>query len=346
MGDAHHDGFQCRVTTYAGFERDVLSLRNTNREVAQSTDYLAWRYADRGCADAPQIYWLDSARGAPVGMASLVPRKYWVDGHASSVGVLGDISLDATQRGKGLGKLLLEFMTRQIGRDAKLPWCLVIPTPAARHALRSAGWVEGGSLVRRALLLDPREIVARKLRSDVLSRSLARGYQAMLRGFLRLGVDGRSELAIGETFGSEFDEFWRAFPKRGLGIADHSAATLEWRYAAHPQKRFRVAASRGAAGMRGYLIFECSAGVCSIYDVLAQSPAALKGMLAPFILRMMSDRHTSISVTLSDAHPYQTTFARLGFVVREQSVFQVHGSPVHAETRAPVWMLTQGDKDV
>jgi len=242
---AGEGGFRCRVTTYEGFERDVLTLRNTNREVAQSTDYLAWRYAGAGCADTPQIYWLDSARGVPVGMASLVPRSYWIDGNSVSVGVLGDISLDATQRGKGLGKLLLEFMTRQIDGAARLPWCLVIPTPAARHALRSAGWVEGGSLVRRALLLDPQPTIAHKLRSGVLSRALAGAYRAALRGFLRCWRDEGYELAIGDDFGSEFEE---ARPVPGgpqprdarVAVRGTSAQALQGRRIARPGRDARV----------------------------------------------------------------------------------------------------------
>jgi GNAT superfamily N-acetyltransferase len=337
-------GLQCRVSAYEGFEREVMALRNSNREVAQSSDYLSWRYAAQSCAAAPQVYWLDQAGGVSVGMASLVPRRYWIDGCAQAVGVLGDISLDATQRGKGLGKLLLEFMTRQIDREAKLPWCLVIPTPAARHALRSAGWVEGGSLVRRALLLEPLGLLARKL-PGALARGISRAYRTTLRGFLRLSA-GSGELSIGENFGAEFEEFWRAFPKHGLGIADHGVATLEWRYSGHPRKRFRIAALRGDAGLQGYLVFECSDSVCSIYDVLAKSNASLRTIVTKFIARMMADGLASISVTLNDSHPYQATFARMGFIARDRAVFQLHRSVVNADEPALTWMLTQGDKDV
>lgn len=339
-------GFRCRVSTYAGFESDVMALRNSNREIAQASEYLSWRYATRGCAGVPQVFWLDGPGGAPVGMASLVPRNYWIDGCARPVGVLGDISLDATQRGKGLGKQLLEFLTREVDRNATLPWCLVIPTPAARNALQSAGWVEGGTLVRRALLLDPGELVARKLPLAAVARGIFGGYRATLRGLLRLGGGGSGELSIGDTFGGEFEEFWRDFPKQGLGIADHGVASLTWRYGTHPHKRFRVAALRSDTGLQAYLIFECSDSVCSIYDVIAKSDAVLRTTLARFIARMMADGLTSISVTLNDTHPYQPVFSRMGFIARERAVFQLHPSVAGAGRPTLNWMLTQGDKDV
>lgn len=333
-----------RVTGYRGHEQDILALRNANRESAQFTEYLDWRYLGPAQRTGSEVLWLDTAQGMAAGMAALIQRAYWIDGAPAQIGVLGDISLNEMFRGKGLGKLLLSAMTVHCEQSHAGRTGFVIPTEAARRSLAAAGWSTGGLLIPHVMLLNP--AVKMQPHCGSLARPLAAGYRLAIRtwlGWTRRRVD---RLDYPVDFAADFDAFWQAFPKQGLCLADRSAATLKWRYTCHPHQRFRIASLNDGDRLVGYLVFECGEDSCFIYDVLARSVHALQRMIAPFVLQMMQEGLCSIRIMLNDAHPYRRVFTRMGFFARPDSaVFQLLRPPV-AMRGALTWMLTQGDKDI
>jgi len=337
--------FECRVTDYAGVEAQIVALRNANRQSAQSIPYMDWRYRTAESAHQPRVFWIDDKQGTAVGMAGLIPRTFWIDGKPEAVAVLGDISVNAAQRGKGLGKKLLGFMTRHTDQQFPQRRNLVIPTDAARNALAASGWENGGMLVRHVLLLD----LARKLEwlpaARVFAKPLVAVYRRLAQGLLRLKGGAATTLETGTGYDARFDEFWRAVPKAGLCIADRSAATLAWRYAAHPLRRFQWVGSSDAGALSAYLIFELDAGTCTIYDVLGRSQRDVSRLLTAFIAKLFGQQIYEVQVTLNDCHPYRPAFRGLGFLARDRVVFQYH-DPSTRPGDAPRWVLTHGDKDI
>src|ERR1041385_5662786 len=95
------------LTGYAGHEEQVLRVRNANRSTEQTRGYMDWRYRQLPNMPPPCVAWLVSASGEAVGMAAAIFRAFWVNGVASHLAVVGDISLDERLRGKGFGQQLL-----------------------------------------------------------------------------------------------------------------------------------------------------------------------------------------------------------------------------------------------
>lgn len=340
------EDFRFRVSGYRGFESDILRLRNANREASQSQVYLDWRYDTVERAQQPQVYWLDDPAGVPAGMAALIPRPYWFDGKAVSVGVLGDISIDASRRGKGLGRLLLASMTAHCGKEYPQRTQFVIPTEAAQRTLEGVGWRIGGKLIQHVMLLNPREKLDERFGNPGLSRAAGKIYRALLRTMLWLKTSRAFVLQLDTQLDESFERFWREFPKRGICLADRSVATLRWRYACHPHEQFKVASLVGRGGLAGYLVYERDGAEYTIYDVLAQSRQHLSRMLALFVRQALAEGLTSIRVTLNDRHPYRSVFRWMGFASRESALFLLHGAPKPQPNGPLTWILTQGDKDI
>jgi hypothetical protein len=279
-------------------------------------------------------------------MAAVIARPYWFDGKAASVGVLGDISLDASRRGKGLGRLLLASMTAHCDKEHPERMQFVIPTEAAQRTLESVGWRVGGKLIQHVMLLDPREKLDERFGNAALSRAVGRIYKVLLRTMLWLKTSRQFSLQVGMQFDESFERFWREFPKRGVCLADRSVATLRWRYAGHPHHEFKVASLVGRDGLAGYLVYERHGAECSIYDVLAQSRPHLNRMLALFVRQTLAEGLASIRVTLNDRHPYRPVFRWMGFATRESVLFLLHGASQPQPNGPLTWVLTQGDKDI
>jgi GNAT superfamily N-acetyltransferase len=142
------------VTGYKGFEDEILQLLNANRPVAQTRRWLDWRYTQLPGVPAPKVFWIRYNDRLPVGMASLIFRRYWVNGEPRDVAVLGDISLKQDLRGLGLGRQLMAFIGRHLNSWPNHS-AFVIPTSAAERCLSATGRTTAGCIVPHVLLVDP-----------------------------------------------------------------------------------------------------------------------------------------------------------------------------------------------
>jgi|SRR5688572_10896244 len=280
-------------------------------------------------------------------MASLIFRRYWVNGEPRDIAVLGDISLREDLRGRGLGRQLMAFIGRHLNAWPRQP-AFVIPTSAAQRCLSATGWTTAGSFVPHVFMMDPTDACARLLRLPWLARSVAAMLKCMVATGLRLSAPAASSLEFADDVDGTFDTFWRDFPKRNLILRDMSQETLRWRYIRHPDFRFRVAKLMGHEGLMGYLIFEVGAHdrTCRIHDVLVKRPRDLRRMLILFARHLQTTGGPStIRLVLGDRHPYGRDLWKSGFVTRPaQAVFQVRSAEGGFHQRA--WHLTAGDKDV
>ncbi len=337
-------GFFCQVTGFEGFQEEILRLRNANRERPETLEYLNWRYRSTADAPEPRVFWLLQAAGERVGMASAIFRPYLVNDERVLTAVIGDISLDARLRGRGLGKVLLRFMTHYLDEHFPRQPAFVIPTEAARRTLASVGWVTAGTLVPHVCVLDARRYLRAILRHATLARAIAGWFRAAVLAMTRLRAPRDGVLFLSNAADGCELNLADAF-SRGVGVVrDLAPAALGWRYAQHPHARFVFGRFYRADVLRGSVVFEDDSQTCSVYDLTATEPADLRAMLALLVLRCLAAELGSVRMVLDNRHPARGCLRGMGFIARRaDSVFQVH-SPDGAAERA-VWRVTQGDKD-
>jgi GNAT superfamily N-acetyltransferase len=336
----------CTVTAFGGSEARILSLRNANRERPETLEYLRWRYERvPGCPESC-VYWLLSGAEC-IGMASAIFRPYYLDGRREPVAVIGDISLDARWRGRGLGRTLLRFMTTHLEQHYPAHAALVIPTESARRALEACGWRTAGTLSPLVYVLEPATYLNPLVRSAALARVLGASIRSWGKGWVSRYAPRRGSLHLSDDLPELPDPPPGQKTPQGIAVRDLSAPLLEWRYARHPHTRFTFACLQVGGAVKALLVFEDRTldGCCTIYDLLAETAEDLRGLLALFILQMLcSGRFTTLRAALDADHPARSCLRRLGFVGRpDDAVFQVHSASSVAEGLQ--WRISQGDKD-
>jgi len=344
---AEEDGFSCTVTGFEGFEQEILRLRNANRDHPETLEYLSWRYQSPRDAPRPRVFWLSSPDGERIGMGAAVFRPYWIGGARARIAVLGDISLNAQWRGRGLGLRLMRFITEWLDENFPNQPAFVIPTERARRALLKAGWVTLGSLVPHVCVLDGTQYARALVRSERLASRIALPLRSLARSVARLHVPRDGTLQVTEVLDGPLLEFARRIPAGKGAVRDLGPQPLLWRYAQHPHTRFRFGAFSRAGQLRGLLVYEDASleQSCWIYDVVAATSADVRAMLALFILRSLDTSGlASLRITMNERHPLVACLRALGFISRHpDTVFQVHSSDGIAESLT--WSVTQGDKD-
>ena len=339
--------YSCIVTEYAGNEQEVLRLRNATRANPETREYVDWRYQTPPGAPHPKVFWLVSASGERVGMASLIFRPYWRHGLPVHVAVLGDISVAQSLRGRGLGQRLLRFTTEYLKEHCSDCHGFVLPTEAARRSLAAVGWSPAGELIPHVLAIDPAPQLRAVLRSVWLTQRVCQIYRSLARVLLRRHLLRDGTLQFVSEPDEAVGELWRSSRKDGRVMRDLSVRTLMWRYATHPRTKFTFAKLMRGGELHAFMVLtlDAQSRACSIYDVLAKSTTDLSCILALYALEAMGARDVrTLRISVDNNHPYRRSIRRLGFVPRPPGA-PVQEHPCCAAERTP-WSITSGDKDV
>lgn len=340
------DECRCEVTGFRGLEAQVLELRNTNRGTPETLQYLNWRYGTSADMPPPRLYWLLSPQAARIGMAAAIFRPYWVEGRRQAVAVVGDISIDARWRGRGLGARLLEVMTRDLEAHFPSVPALVIPTQSARRALAHSGWIDAGQLQEWVCVLDGARFVQRFLGSAA-ARRVGATVRAAVGWWLRRFVPAQGRLEIQRVASSALKGLPAPVAPPACVLRELSTANLEWRYQSHPHCAFRFASLSSAGRKRALLVFEQDSvpGSVVIYELHATDAAQRRALLASFVeWARQQPQLKSVRMQLAAAHPLRADLRALGFLRRRgHAVFQLHATDQRLLTFT--WLITQGDKE-
>ena len=338
------------ATSYAGFEDEVLRVRNTNRSIAQTHKYLEWRYAKSIDLPEPLVFWIRATSGEAVGMASMIFRRYWMNNNPIYLGVIGDISLNADLRGKGLGKQLLEYIKQYLVINMPDMAAFVIPNEAARRSLMSAGWEFGGKFVPYVLPFRPAEKLLLAFGNGYLANHVAELIKSLISLLARLHIRKGYTMQLVDKLDDSFGALWNAISKDNLILSDRGCEALTWRYVKHPNDKFGIAKLHKKGELVGYLIFTSSEldRTFYIYDLIVKDRKDLLRMLALFVIQLIQySGFNAIRLVLNDKHPYCGNLWKLGFIRRkDQGTFYIYWPNGFAHTLTSTWALTFGDKDV
>lgn len=247
----------------------LVEFRNRNRESARDGAYFDWRYAKRPNNANPVIVAALDDGGNLLGALSLVPNHFRVGNETCLIGVLGDISVDESMRGKGLAQSMLNFLA---GLDEVRPLkaCIVLPNEGAARPLEKCGWREAASIDRYVKVLDIESYMGRKFSEGFARKAVSSAANFLLKITEPRPVVEASgcSFEVVDRFDSRFDRLWdtTATARAAAGLRD--SAYLSWRYACHPLLSFRTFTAAKGSELGGYIVYAVTGGVCNIYDFL------------------------------------------------------------------------------
>jgi hypothetical protein len=342
------DEFSFSITAYEGFEEEALRLLNENRYEHHTRQHLDWRYLGQKSEKAAAIYWIQSSNGDRVGMAGLIFRPYWVGGRLLNFAVLGDISLNAEFRGRGLAQKLFEFINVEIEKQS-IFCAFVMPNVAAENVLTASRWEVRQRLIAFTYLLNPKH----RIYAVIKSRTFANIFGTLFFFLANLKLKfektaGFSAIEVRQVDNS-FDSFWTEFDKEGFVIGDKSVSTLRWRYLEHPQLRFDTYKLMLQDKLIGFIICNRSKdNVCYVYDFLVSNLKYVRSAMLAFVIELVKKRAPdSIRLTLNESHPYSKELLKTGFVRRQpEGVIQTYSPSASSMLQSCDWLIHAGDKDV
>lgn len=335
------------VTPYLGYEDEVLKVFNQTRGQHRKRRHFDWRYlGEKKLNESALIFWVISGDGHRVGMAGLVPRPYWINGNLETVWVLGDISLDGSFRGQGIGRRFFLFISSYMKKACLSPG-LVIPNEPAKKGLLSAGWSTPHEFVWYVSIVKPAQKLLPYYSPKWLKNLLNLPYEKIVLWKLTRYKDGSVILVETNGFDQSFDNLWREFPKKGLIIRDRAMRSLQWRFADHPSRLYKIYKLLGER-LLGYIVCELpQEGTCRVADLLCLNENHLKTMMVLFFEKMYAQKEiTTIRIKLSDNHIWDGPLRKLGFFKKlEGDVFQEYES-LGEQFCNYKWLLSIADKDV
>jgi len=143
--------------------------------------------------------------------------------------------------------------------------------------------------------------------------------------------DGVEELA---RFGPEVDVLYACCATHWHASAIRDAAFLNWRFAEHPVRRFRLLGVRGGSVLRGYAVYhfdpELLSGPALLMDwlVLPGDEEASERLLAAALACARADEARGLAAAFPEWSPWTTYFQDQGFLHHPTEFLQVVRSAV------------------
>ena len=252
----------------------VAAFRNTQREAQRDADYFDWRYVRRPSGLPAYVTFAIDAAGRPVAAASLIPHDFRVANTPVKAGMIGDVSVSAAMRGRGLAAQLIARL-RDDAFERGLDACFVLPNKELMGALSRSGFVEVGAIRRAIRPVSLRGRLQRRFGAvGAFAGTLADG---VLHGIDRL-FEGRLPpgfaVAQPTTFDARFDALWAKVPKGACGLALRDATWLGWRFSAKPGGQYRIFELTRGLELAGYVVHHREDELVYVDDFLAADDQA------------------------------------------------------------------------
>lgn len=300
-----------------------------------------WLYLDNPFGEARCWVLLDEA-GVIVGVSAAFPRLLRQGSRDVRGWVLGDFCVARKLRSVGpaiqLQRAALEAMDR-----GEMDLWYDFPSPSMMAVYRRMGVDGVGDLVRLVHLLKADRAVEQRIDNPVLAKGLSAAGNTLLAS---RAVLTRRDASVAV---SRKDDDFVESPSRGFGLdggitMKRTAEYLNWRYRRDPRGRPEILSETAADD--GSIVYRRGGDDVEIVDVFGATDATtLRELVLAVVEEAREDGATSVSVRLSDGHPWRDVLGKAGFRKRESGPFVVYGHDV-ALTDPARWFLFSGDRDL
>lgn len=338
---------ELRAVPYEKCKKDLVEFRNRNRQTGRGVEYFDWRYLKRPSGRQPVIVWaVEKVSASTVGSLSLIPHEYSVNGAPYFFGVLGDISVSESARGRGIAGRMLNHL-HGLKEVSGLRACIVLPNEEASRPLQKAGWQTKSCIERHVKILDIGSALRKKAGRAIASVAAPpiNLFLRLSRGSVRTPAQYKSSEV--SAFDERFDELWANVPKSGIISGKRDRKYLSWRFADHPEEKFSIFLLSQGTRPTGYIVYRFEEGVIKVYDLLCPGGGRESDyLLAAFSTHARSLSASSIIIRASAWALASFNLKKFGFLKRPDTQDLMVRAVDANSPEWGRWYLTAGDKDV
>lgn len=343
----NQNDLELSAVPYEKCKKDLMAFRNANRQTGRDGRYFDWRYLKRPSCRQPLIVWaVEKGSGSAVGSLSLIPHEYSVNGAPFLFGVLGDISVSESARGKGIAGRMLGHL-HGLKEVSTLRACIVLPNIEASKPLQKAGWQTKSCIERYIKILDIEGALRKKT-----GRALASIAAPPINLFLKLSGDSALKAPAQykpsdvRVFDERFDELWASVRKNAVISGTRDRKYLSWRFADHPEEKFSIFILAEGSRLSGYIVYRFDEGAIKVYDLLCPKSRESDYLVAAFVRHARGLSASSIIIRASALALDSFNLKKFGFMKRPDTQNLMIRAIDSDSPEWARWYLTAGDKDV
>jgi len=315
----------------------------------------AWFYENNlyGQADI----WLarDEDKNTIIGTMVIFPKDIILDGERRHVGIAGDLGVDITYRGHGIGKALLKESVAHYS-EYGMDFIYGTPNVVSGAVCKRGGFQVVGWAVRMVKVIRSYYRIKRVVKIGFMARMLS----AVVDTFLKLGskerkfkIDDRYDFEEMADFDERFDDFWKKISPDHIMIGERTREFLNWRFANCPFKDFKVflITNKSKGTILGYIIFRYEEGSVQISDLMVTDvDEMLPPLLAGFIKKRRNEDINIFTIFMLGSEKIVSVLKDFGFSVRpdRRSVIAIIDPdlPYAGQVlRKENWHFMEGDND-
>lgn len=330
----------------------ILTLWNENQDKTLDEKY-QWFYLDNPGGVAKTWLLKHDDTGEFVGMASLFPRMFLVNGKPASIWVGGDLFIRKDHQLLAPAMML----TRRLKNDsnhAGIDAIYFLPNSRADPVADRAGFTCLGPTIRLVKVFKS----TRHLKENGLRATTFLG--PLLDLILRIASYDTWHYVSKQGFKFElltdvdkrFDDLWNSIANRFSVVGARTSQYLHWKFVDDPDDENLIYAmfSPDKSSLLGYIIFNLERNSIQIRDLLfIDEKTIVNSLIAGFLRHIRKMNVESVYIVQLENRSMEKLFRRFGLVHRKPSrnVYYYAAN----KTLAPVldnaqnWFLLQSDED-
>jgi hypothetical protein len=281
-----------------------------------------WRYLSNPAGEARTWFVYRQNETSAVAMASVFPRRMYVDGRETIAGQVMHFVVDAKYRSLGPA-VLLQRATFDAVNSGELDFCYDCPPhDRGMSTFVRLGMRPSCELVRYALLLRSDEYFARRIGKSLLTKPAVAITNAFLSARTsRPHVHGLEVQPYEGRFGEEFSVLDRAVSSQGAIRHRRSMEDLNYRYRENPESQHRVLVARRGGELLAFAVFAVEPdGIGCLVELFGQEVCRV----GPHLLDALVDtlRHENIRAVCaycSESSDLKLPLEASGFRPRERA---------------------------
>jgi len=300
-----------------------------------------WLYLDNPFGEA-RCWVLEEETGDVVGVSAAFPRMLRHGAQDVRGWVLGDFCVAQKLRSLGPAVRLQRAAFEAVDRGEMNLW-YDFPSRSMMAVYRRMGADRVGELARMVYLLKADRAIEERIESPMLARGLSAAGNTLLAS--RAALARRDTSVAVSARDGDFD----ASPSSGFDLdtgvsLNRTADYLNWRYRRDPRERPSILSETGAGD--GSIVYRPGWDDVEIVDVFGASDGnVLRELVLAVVDEARESGATSVSVRVSDGHPWMDVLGAAGFRKRESGPFVVYSRDA-AWSDPAKWFLFAGDREL
>ncbi len=283
-----------------------------------------WKYRD--CPFSEAFNWLaQDQSGNFVGMASIFPRKFSLNGELLVAGVAGDFAVDKKHRAFGPALQLQKTALESI-KENNISFIYSFPNKHSAQVMVRAGYVEIGRIERFVKLLKTEHKFKKYIRFPFIAKLTAKIIDLILKvTSSETQYNGKKmqdfnveNLAF---FDKRFDRLWEKCSKQFRVMGERTSDFLNWRYKQCPINNYEIfiVHKKGAEEIIGYIVYYVNNDIFHIIDMLSLDLGNfLDILIAKFIIYSRKESISLISIAYFGNNLIKEKLRKFGFYAREK----------------------------